>query len=127
MAARPRSTCVATVGSRKLLGRRSNVRGATWVGQRLVMRQFAGAPRGRLLVREPSGELHVLLAPRKGALQAVAPIGDGFLVVRSWGPDWWAEQYDAQGHFVRRLGLPEHGIAIGGIASEHGRQHALIR
>ncbi len=110
----------------KLLGRRSNVRGAAWIGQRLVLRQFAGAPRGRLLVREPSGELHVLLAPGKGALQGVAPIGDGFLVVRSWGPDWWAEQYDANARLVRRLDLPAQGIVIGGIASEHGREHALI-
>ena len=111
---------------RKLVTRRFNVRGAAWVGQRLVMRQYAGAPRGRLLVREPSGQVHVLVGPRKGALQRVAPIGDGFLVVRSWGPDWWAEQYDAHGRLVRRLDLPEHGIAIGGIASEHGREHALV-
>ena len=113
---------------RMLLGRRANVRGATWVGQRLVMRQYAGAPRGRLLVREPNGNVHQLLPEqRKGALQGVSPIGDGFLAVYSWGPDWWAVQYDARGHRVRRVGLPAHGIAIGGIASEHGREHALIR
>ncbi|MBB6185060.1 prolyl oligopeptidase family serine peptidase [Oleiagrimonas soli] len=110
----------------KLLGRRSNVRGASWIGQRLVLEEFAAAPRGRLLVREPSGELHVLLPPAKGAVQGVTPMGDGFAVVRSWGPDWWIDQYDDHAKFVRRVPLPKSGIGIGGIAAEHGREHALI-
>ncbi|RAP56932.1 prolyl oligopeptidase family serine peptidase [Oleiagrimonas sp. MCCC 1A03011] len=110
----------------KLLGRRSNVRGAAWVGQRLVLLEYADASRGRLLVREPSGELHVLLKPGKGAVQRVTPMGDGFAVVRSWGPDWWIDQYDDHAKFVRRVPLPKSGIGIGGIAAEHGRDHALI-
>src|SRR5699024_10648975 len=69
---------------------------------------------------------HVLLDERKGALQQVAPVGKGFLVVRSQGPDWWAEQYRHNGTFVRRLPLPRHGISLGGIASESGQPVALI-
>lgn len=113
-------------GFRKLFGRDADIRGATWLGQRLVMVQFAAAPRGRLLVREPSGNVHVLLHQRKGALQSVAPLGKGLLVIRSWGPDWWVEQYDAHGRFVRRVDLPATGISIAGIASESGRPEALI-
>ncbi|MDA3914314.1 prolyl oligopeptidase family serine peptidase [Oleiagrimonas sp.] len=110
----------------KLLGRQANVREATWVGQRLVMTAFDGSPRGKLLVREPSGKLHVLLPQQKGAMQSVAPIGNGFLVTYSKGPDWWVTQYNEHGRRVRRVDLPAHGIGVGSIASESGRDSALI-
>src|SRR5690606_13771503 len=38
----------------------------------------------------------------------------------------WVEQYDAGARMVRRLPLPEHGIAVGGIASEQGQPRALV-
>ncbi|MGH8157451.1 MAG: prolyl oligopeptidase family serine peptidase [Rhodanobacter sp.] len=111
---------------KKLLGDEANVRSASWVGQRLLVTSFAGAPRGKLLAVDAGGKVNELLGQRDGAVQDVEPIADGFLVVRSWGPDWWAEQYDHAAKFVRRLPLPAHGIGIGGIAAEQGQQRALI-
>jgi prolyl oligopeptidase len=111
---------------RKVLGTAADVRFAGWLGQRLVVASFAGAPRGKLLAVGASGKAHELLGQREGALQQVAPIAGGFLVVRSWGPDWWVEQYDRAAKFVRRLPLPAHGIGIGGIAAEQGQDRALI-
>ncbi|MDE2086116.1 MAG: S9 family peptidase [Xanthomonadaceae bacterium] len=111
---------------KKVLGHDANVRFADWVGQQLYVASFAGAPRGKLLAVDADGHAHQVLDQREGALQDVAPIADGFLVVRSWGPDWWVEQYDHAAKFVRRLPLPAHGIGIGGIAAERGQPRALI-
>ncbi|MDO1529479.1 prolyl oligopeptidase family serine peptidase [Fulvimonas sp. R45] len=111
---------------KKVLGGDANVRTAAWVGDRLVVASFAGAPRGRLLAVDADGKATPLLDQRNGAVQDIAPVADGFLVVRSWGPDWWVEQYDDGGRLVRRLDLPAHDIGIGGIAAEHGQPRALI-
>jgi prolyl oligopeptidase len=111
---------------KKVLGHEANVRNAAWVGQRLLVTSFADAPRGKLLAVDAQGKVTTVVTQREGALQNIAPIADGFLVTRSWGPDWWAEQYDAQGRRVRRLPLPAHDITIEGIAAEQGQDHALI-
>ncbi|KRE97635.1 peptidase S9 [Frateuria sp. Soil773] len=111
---------------RRVLGRDANARTAAWVGQRLVVAVFEDAPRGRLVAIDANGRSTPLLAERAGAIQQVAPLGDGFIVVRSSGPDWWAEQYDAKAALVRRLPLPPRGIAIGSIASESGQAKALV-
>lgn len=110
----------------KVLGHEANVRNAAWVGQRLLVTSFADAPRGKLLAIDAQGQATTVVAQREGALQDIAPIANGFLVTRSWGPDWWAEQYDAQGKLIRRLPLPAHGITVAGIAAEQGQDHALI-
>ncbi|MGC1546921.1 MAG: prolyl oligopeptidase family serine peptidase [Rhodanobacter sp.] len=111
---------------KKVIGSDADVRTASWVGQRLFTTSFANAPRGKLLAVGADGKVSEVLAQRDGALQQVEPIGDGFLVVRSWGPDWWVEQYDADAKLVRRLPLPSNGIGVGGIAAEQGQDHALI-
>jgi len=111
---------------KKVLGHDANVRNAAWVDQRLLVTSFADAPRGKLLAIDTQGKVATLVSQREGAVQDIAPMADGFLVTRSWGPDWWAEQYDAHGQFVRRLPLPQHGITIEGIAAEQGQDHALI-
>jgi prolyl oligopeptidase len=110
----------------KVLGGDANVRVAAWVGQRLLMTSFADAPRGKVIAIDAQGKVSTIVPQRDGALQDVEPIADGFLVTRSWGPDWWVEQYDAQDQLVRRVPLPEHGIGVEGIASEQGQDHALI-
>ncbi|MGP1665139.1 MAG: prolyl oligopeptidase family serine peptidase, partial [Rhodanobacter sp.] len=84
------------------------------------------APRGKIIAVDDHGKVTSVLAQRDGAIQHIAPLGDGFLVVRSWGPDWWVEQYDTGAKLVRRLSLPDHGIGIGAIASESGQPRALI-
>ncbi|MEO7066069.1 MAG: prolyl oligopeptidase family serine peptidase [Rhodanobacter sp.] len=111
---------------KRVLGRGANVRTAAWVSGRLYVASFQNAPRGKILAIDKSGKVDTVLAQREGAIQRIAPLGNGFLVVRSWGPDWWVEQYDAQAKFVRRLALPAHGIGIGDIASESGQDKALI-
>ncbi len=110
----------------QVLDASANVRGGAWVGNRFVVLSFADAPRGKLVAVTPDGEQSLLLKQRYGALQRVAPLKNGFLVVRSWGADWWVEQFDAEGHFVRRLPLPDHGIGFGAIASSGSSDKALI-
>jgi prolyl oligopeptidase len=110
----------------RVLGRDANVRTAAWVNGRLFAAVFAGAPRGKIVAIDTDGHAVDVLGERDGAIQRIAPLGDGFLVVRSWGPDWWAEQYDGKAGFVRRLPLPSSGITIGGVASESGQDKALI-
>lgn len=110
----------------KVIGGDANVRSAAWIGQRLFVASFAGAPRGKLLAVDADGKVAQVLGQRDGAVQDIEPVGDGFLVVRSWGPDWWVEQYDGQARFVRRLPLPQNGVAVDGIAAEQGQDHALI-
>ncbi|MET0255832.1 MAG: prolyl oligopeptidase family serine peptidase [Luteibacter sp.] len=111
---------------RRVLGHEADVRSATWIGDRLVVVTFAGAPRGKLIAIGADGTRSDVLAQGEGAIQHVSPIGDGFLVVRSAGPDWWADQYDARAGLVRRVPLPATGIAIGGVASEAGQDKALV-
>lgn len=110
----------------RALDRRANVRTAAWVGGRLYVASFENAPRGKIVALDKNGNAVPVLAQRDGAIQRIAPLGDGFLVVRSHGPDWWVEQYDRAAHFVRRLPLPAHGIGVGDIASESGQDKALI-
>ncbi len=109
----------------RVLGAEANVRGASWVGGRLFVTSFADAPRGRLLGIDVAGEVSEVLPQRTGAIQHVAPIGDGFLVERSWGMEGWVEQFDAQARFVRRVPLPRDA-GIGAIASEPGQASALM-
>jgi len=111
---------------RPVLGRDANVRTAAWVSGRLYVAAFAGAPRGRVVAVDANGATTTVLPERRGAIQQLAPLGSGFLVVRSEGPDWWVEQYDAKAAFVRQLPLPAHGIGVGDIASESGQDKALI-
>ncbi len=111
---------------RRVLDRSANVRTASWVGGRLYVAAFQDAPRGKVVAIDAHGKSTPVLSQRDGAIQRIAPLGDGFLVVRSWGPDWWVEQYDARAKFVRRLPLPPHGIAITDIAAQSGSNEALI-
>jgi prolyl oligopeptidase len=110
----------------RVLARDANARSATWVGERLYVATFADAPRGKILAIDGEGKTSTVLGQAKGAIQRIEPCADGFLVVRSWGRDWWAEQYDAHASLVRRLALPASGITITGIAAEAGQDKALI-
>lgn len=113
-------------GFKRLLGRDADARSAAWVGKRLFVATYANAPRGKIVTIGADGKASDVLAQGEGAIQRISAMGDGFLVVRSAGPDWWAEQYDAKASLVRRLPLPTSGISIGGVASEAGQNKALI-
>lgn len=110
----------------RVLGHDADARSAAWVGDRLFVVSFAGAPRGKIVAVGAGGKTTPVLDQGEGAIQRVTPLGDGFLVVRSAGPDWWADQYDAKAGFVRRVPLPATGVTIGGVASEAGQNKALI-
>src|SRR5699024_7016554 len=111
----------------RVIDKKANVRGAAWDGNRLLVESFRDAPRGKILaVDAASGNVSTVLDQQKGALQQLAPIGEGFLAVRSQGPDWWVKQYTADGKPARSLPLPAHGISMGGIASASGQNKALI-
>jgi prolyl oligopeptidase len=110
----------------RVLGHDADVRTAAWVGDRLFVVSFAGAPRGKIVSVGAGGKTTPVLEQGEGAIQRVMPLGDGFLVVRSAGPDWWADQYDARAGFVRRVPLPATGVTIAGVASESGQNKALI-
>ncbi|MDR6644409.1 prolyl oligopeptidase [Luteibacter sp. 1214] len=111
---------------KRVLGREADVRSAAWVGDRLIVVAFDDAPRGRLVAVGADGKRSDVLAQGDGAIQRVSAMGDGFLVVRSAGPDWWADQYDAKATLIRRVPLPATGITIGGVASEAGQNKALL-
>lgn len=111
---------------KRVLGREANARQAAWVGSRLYVTAFKDAPRGKIVAVDGSGRVTIVLGQRDGAIQQVAPLGDGFLVVRSWGPDWWTEHYDAKATLVRRLPLPAQGIAIETIISAAGSDKAML-
>ncbi|WP_240046238.1 prolyl oligopeptidase family serine peptidase [Rhodanobacter glycinis] len=111
---------------KRVLGHEANARQAAWVGGRLYVTAFKDAPRGKIMAVDGSGRVTTVLAQRDGAIQQVAPLGDGFLVVRSWGPDWWVEHYDAKAKLVRRLPLPAQGIAIETIVSAAGSDKAML-
>ena len=109
----------------RVLARAANVRTAAWVSGRLYAASFQDAPRGKIVAVGTDGKPSPVLAQRDGAIQQIAPLGNGFLVVRSWGPDWWIEQYDATAQFVRKLPLPAHGIGVGEIAPNPARTRRL--
>ncbi|MGN6091352.1 MAG: prolyl oligopeptidase family serine peptidase [Luteibacter jiangsuensis] len=113
-------------GFKRVLGREADAREASWVGDTLYVVTFAGAPQGKIVAVTANGKATDVLPEGKGAIQHVTALGDGFLVVRSAGPDWWADQYDGKANFVRRVPLPATGIAIGGVAAEKGQAKALI-
>lgn len=115
-----------TSAFKRVLGHEADVREASWVGDRLYVVSFAGAPRGKIVALGADGKAVDVLPQGEGAIQHVTALGDGFLVVRSAGPDWWADQYDAEAGFVRRVPLPATGITIGGVAAEKGQGKALI-
>jgi prolyl oligopeptidase len=110
----------------RVLGHDADARSAAWVGDRLFVVSFAGAPRGKIVAVGAGGKTTPVLEQGEGAIQRVTPLGDGFLVVRSAGPDWWADQYDAKAGFVRRVPLPATGVTINGVASESGQNKALV-
>ncbi len=120
---------------RLALGTEANVRavssvngGAAWDGDRLLVIAYQDAPRGKLLALDAKGKSTLLVPQLQAgwAMHAVAPIKGGFLVTEVRGPDWRVRFYDADGGFIRTVGLPEGGISIGTIASSAASAKGLI-
>jgi prolyl oligopeptidase len=118
---------------RKVLGTDERVRatdsetaGAVWDGDRLLMLSYKDAPLGRLLALQSDGHTHVVVPQQKWAINGVAAIKGGFLLVEVSGPDWRMRQFDAAGAPVRTVPLPSTGIAINAVASTEDSTMALI-
>jgi prolyl oligopeptidase len=118
---------------RKVLGAQEQVRvtdsetgGAAWLGDRLLMLSYKGAPRGQLLALESDGRAHVAVPQQDWAINGVAAIKGGFLLVEVSGPDWRIRQFDSAGAPVRTVSLPATGIGINAIASTEDSSIALI-
>src|SRR6185503_14409661 len=72
------------------------------------------------------GKSSDVLAESDWAINTIAPLGSGFLVVRVSGPRWRVDHYDAKSQLVRSVPLPTEGISIGGIAAASSSSDALI-
>jgi prolyl oligopeptidase len=92
----------------------------------LLVIATGAAPRGHVLAISGDARVSEIVAQGDGAIQAIAPIADGFLLIRSWGPDLKIEHHDRDGKLLRTLALPGSGISIDGIASATGIGHAVI-
>ncbi len=118
---------------RKVLGPEANVRvasevnrGASWMGDRLLVVSYENAPRGKLLAVALDGKASVLVPQGKWAMNGVSEVKGGFLIKKVLGPDWKVNQYDDRGRMVRRVGLPSTGIGVNTIASSGRSDQALI-
>ncbi len=110
----------------RVLDSTRGVTSATYVGDRLLAVVTADAPRGRVVALDARGQASDVLAQDDWAIQFLAPAGNGFLVVRTWGPDWRVDQHDARGELVREVPLPRSGIQIEDIASEAGAEQVIL-
>jgi prolyl oligopeptidase len=118
---------------RKVLGTEAQVRavdsqtsGAAWLGAQLLVLSFQDAPRGKLLALDTAGHARVLLPQQDWAMNGVAAIKGGFLLVEVSGPDWRVRQFTAEGRPVRTLALPQTGIGISAVASDEDSPLAVI-
>lgn len=99
----------------------------TYVGPHLLVVATAGSPNGRVAEVRADGTLTTLIPQQPDwAMQSIAPIRGGLLVVKSWGMRWRADQYSASGAFVRTVPLPASDIGIEAIASSGTSAHAVI-
>jgi prolyl oligopeptidase len=118
---------------KQALGTNANVRAAVsansaaWDGERLLVIASEFAPRGKLLALDADGHSSVLVAQDEAwAMNGVAPVKGGFLIIEVNGPDWRVQHYASDGKFVRGVPLPQTGIGIGTIASSKDSSDALI-
>jgi prolyl oligopeptidase len=98
---------------------------AAFVGDRLYVIETAGAPKGRI-VSIGAGTSRTVVPESDWAIRAIAAVRGGFLTTEVNGPDWRVRHFSADGTFIRTVGLPARGVAIGGIATDAGSDAALI-
>jgi prolyl oligopeptidase len=113
-------------GWQRVVGDSAGVTTATYSGDRLLVVATNGTPRGRVMAIDPGGHVSIAVAEGPRAIQAVAPIAGGILVVEDSGTRWRVDHYAANGSLVRTVGLPKENIGITDIASSAGSDDALI-
>lgn len=112
---------------KSLIGPSAGIVSGSYVGTRLFVVATGDSPRGRIAAVEAGGTLTTVVpqAPQ-WAYHQVAPIRNGFLVVKSWGTVWRVDHYDRSGRFIRTVALPQQGIGIRDIASDDAHDTAVI-
>lgn len=118
----------------QVLDTSSNVRvaseinaGAAWDrDNNLLVIAYNNTPRGKLLSINLKGKHTVLVPQEDWALNSVAAVKDGFLLVKVYGPDWKVDHYNNHGKMIRNINLPKTGIGIGTIASSLKLDQAII-
>jgi prolyl oligopeptidase len=100
--------------------------GAAWEGNRLLMSSYKDAPLGQLLALESGGRTRVVVPQQDWAINEVATIKGGFLLVEVSGPDWRIRQFNTDGAPVRTVPLPSTGIGINAVASTEDSTISLI-
>ena len=113
-------------GWRRVFDSSAGVTTAAYAGDRLLVVATENAPRGRIVSVAPDGTTAELLKEGDAAIQFVAAIGSGFLVVRSSGPVWRVDHYDAKGAYIRQVPLPSDGFHVQEIASASSSDDALV-
>jgi prolyl oligopeptidase len=104
----------------------SETQGATWEGDRLLVLAYRDAPLGHLLALDSDGHSRVLVSQQDWAMNGVAAIKGGFLLVEIRGPDWRVRHFNRDGVLIRTVPLPSTGIGISTIASTEDSTTALI-
>ena len=104
----------------------SETTGAAWEGDRLLMSSYQDAPLGQLLGLQADGATRIVVPQQTWAINGVATIKGGFLLVEVSGPDWRVRQFNADGTPVRTVPLPATGIGINAVASTEDSTIALI-
>ena len=118
----------------QVLDTSSNVRvaseintGAAWDGDNnLLVIAYNNTPRGKLLSINLRDKKTILVPQEDWALNSIAAVKDGFLLVKVNGPNWKVDHYTNQGKLIRTVNLPETGVGIGTIASSSKLAQAVI-
>ncbi|HEV2703408.1 MAG TPA: prolyl oligopeptidase family serine peptidase [Steroidobacteraceae bacterium] len=100
--------------------------GAAWAADRLLMSSYLRAPRAQLLALESDGRTHIAVPQQTWAINGVASIKGGLLLVEVSGPDWRIRQFSSDGKPIRTVPLPSTGIGINAVAATEDSSIALI-
>ena len=119
---------------KRILDTSANVRvasevntGAAWNDKNnLLIISYEDAPRGKLISLTSNGKRNVIVQQDNWALNSVAAVKDGFLLVKVKGPNWKIDQYNYLGKMIRTVNLPKTGIGIEDIVSSPAYTQALI-
>lgn len=98
----------------------------SWYKDNLLLISYDNAPKGKLLSLNISGNVKTVVAEDNWAMNSVSSIKGGFIITKVLGPDWRADQYTANGKFIRTIKIPNSGIGIEDIASSENSDQALI-
>jgi prolyl oligopeptidase len=90
------------------------------------MVSYKDAPLGQLLALESDGRTHIVVPQQNWAIDGVAAIKGGFLLMEVSGPDWRIRQFNMEGAPVRTVPLPSKGVGINAVASTEDSTIALI-